>query len=100
MNKFEFTNADNADTLNTEIETGQFEITGDGELRIVNTGGSDAAQGGMGSGSDTKQEKGDMSNVKGSNTFSNPSRAEEEEDTSNDPVGKEIKKAEREAERE
>lgn len=36
------------------------EIDGSGRLQIVNTGGSSAAEGGMGSGSDNEKEKGDL----------------------------------------
>jgi hypothetical protein len=70
-----------------------FEITADGELLIVDTGGSSASEGGMGSGSKDKEEKGDIGNPKRDSTYSDKEETEEK----NDPVGKEIKKAERES---
>jgi len=44
----------------TDWETGQLEIDGTGKLQITNTGGTSAAEGGMGSGSKDEIEKGDL----------------------------------------
>jgi len=44
----------------TEWETGLFEIDGTGKLQITNTGGTSAAEGGMGSGSESEKEKGEL----------------------------------------
>ncbi|MGN6617474.1 MAG: hypothetical protein ACTHJ5_09880 [Ilyomonas sp.] len=73
-----------------EPSVGSFEITADGRLVIVDTGGSSASEGGMGSGSKDKEEKGDIGNPKRDSTSSDKKETEEK----NDPVGKEIKKAE------
>src|SRR6478752_6324323 len=43
-----------------EWETGQFEVDGTGNLQISNSGGTSAAEGGMGSGSKDEIEKGDL----------------------------------------
>ncbi len=43
-----------------EGETGSFEIDGTGKLQIINSGGTSAAEGGMGSGSKDEKEKGDL----------------------------------------
>lgn len=76
-----------------EHETGLLNVDATGKLIIVNTGGSDAAAGGMGSGSKDKTEKGDLANVKGNNTRD---KDRSNNANSHDPVGKEIKKAEEE----
>ena len=44
----------------TEWETGSFEVDGTGKLQITNSGGTSAAGGGMGSGSKSEKEKGDL----------------------------------------
>src|SRR4051794_33186842 len=44
----------------TAWETGLFEIDGTGKLQIINSGGTSAAEGGMGSGSKDEKEKGDL----------------------------------------
>jgi hypothetical protein len=41
-------------------ENDAFEIDGTGKLKITNTGGTSAAEGGMGSGSESEKEKGDL----------------------------------------
>src|SRR3954453_22585485 len=45
---------------NMEWEKGSFEIDGTGKLQIMNSGGTSAAGGGMGSGSKDEKEKGDL----------------------------------------
>lgn len=44
----------------TEWETGSFEIDGSGKLHITSSGGTSASEGGMGSGSKSEKEKGDL----------------------------------------
>ncbi len=46
-------------TTNNETETGTLEVTGTGDIRTRNTGGSSASEGGLGSSSDDDREKGD-----------------------------------------
>jgi len=43
-----------------EWETGSFEIDGTGKLQITNSGGTSASEGGMGSGSKSEIEKGEL----------------------------------------
>lgn len=74
-------------------ETGLLNVDATGNLVIVNTGGSDAAAGGMGSGSKDKTDKRDISDIKGNATTD---KGRSDDAGSSDPVGKEIKKAEEE----
>ncbi len=84
---------------NTEVETGTLEISSTGNIVIRNTGGSSAAEGGMGSGSDDKREKGELTKPgEGAIKRNGNSGADEgDSDTSFDPVKKDIKEAEKAA---
>jgi hypothetical protein len=75
------------------VQVGCYEVTGIGNLQIINTGGSSSSEGGMGSGSDDDQSKGDLSK---SGDKSGSSKVNEEETF--DPIGKNIREKERENE--
>jgi len=77
-----------------EPQTGSLEVSGTGEIRIVNTGGSSASEGGMGSGSDDDNAKGDL--TKTGDKSGGAKANEEESDTTFDPIGKNIKEKEKE----
>ena len=51
----------NTDTNKTNYKTIAWIVDGKGDLRIVNTGGSSASEGGAGSSSTSEVEKGDLS---------------------------------------
>ncbi|MDB5193290.1 MAG: hypothetical protein JWQ96_2853 [Segetibacter sp.] len=72
------------------LEAGHIEVTGTGEIRIVNTGGSSAGEGGMGSGHKEDTSKGDLTKAgeKSGTTAT-------EEDNGFDPIGKGIKEKEK-----
>ena len=73
-----------------EWETGSFEIDGTGKLQIVNTGGTTAAEGGMGSGSQSGREKGDLKDQENGIKGGEPNT---ESDTGWDPVKENIEEA-------
>ena len=79
-------------------EMGTLEVTGTGEIKIVNTGGSSASEGGMGSDSDDDKAKGDVS-LPGGEKTSLVAGDEEDEDTSFDPIKKNVREAEKKASR-
>jgi hypothetical protein len=49
-----------AEENETAWEFGSLEIDGTGKLQVTNSGGTSAAEGGMGSGSESEKEKGDL----------------------------------------
>ena len=75
-----------------ETETGTLEIIGTGEIRVRNTGGSSASEGGMGSDSDDKA-KGDLTKPDTGKNGNNS--ASEDEDISFDPIKKNVREAEK-----
>ncbi len=79
-----------------EIETGAFEIIGTGEIRVKNTGGSSASEGGMGSDSDTDNDKakGDLTEP-GQGKGGNRSVEEDDSDITFDPIKKNVREAEK-----
>lgn len=77
-----------------ETETGTLEIIGTGEIRVRNTGGSSASEGGMGSDSDDKA-KGDLTKPDTGKNGNNSAR-EDDADISFDPIKKNVREAERE----
>lgn len=79
-----------------EIETGSLEVTGTGEMKITNTGGSSASEGGMGSDSDDNEAKGDLTKPGGGKTRIKDTDAEDD-DTSFDPIKKNVREAEKKA---
>jgi hypothetical protein len=82
----------------TDRTLGTLEVTGTGMLRITNTGGSSASEGGMGSGSDDDREKGSLS--KPGEKSGSGSSSPDDSDTSFDPIKKNIKEAERNPDKE
>jgi hypothetical protein len=79
-----------------EWETGRLTVSGTGELVIVNTGGSSASEGGMGSGSPDDTEKGSLSKP---GEKSGEASSNEEEDITFDPLKKNIKEAEKKSDK-
>ena len=75
-----------------ETKTGSLEIIGTGEIRVRNTGGSSASEGGMGSDSDDKA-KGDLTKPDTGKTGNNS--AGEDEDISFDPIKKNVRESEK-----
>lgn len=76
-------------------ETGTLEITGTGEIRVRNTGGSSASEGGMGSDSEDSKAKGDLAKPadgKGGNLGA----GDDDSDITFDPIKKNVRKAEKE----
>jgi len=82
-----------------EIQTGTLEVTGTGEIRVTNTGGSSASEGGMGSDSDDQKAKGDITLPGGGKAGSTPGD-EEDDDTRFDPIKKNVREAEKKADKE
>lgn len=74
-------------------ETGTLEIIGTGEIRVRNTGGSSASEGGMGSDSDDKA-KGDLKK-QDTGKNGNNSATEDDKDISFDPIKKNVREAEK-----
>jgi hypothetical protein len=72
-------------------ELSSFEVTGTGELKIVNTGGSSASEGGMGSDSEGDKAKGDLKKSDTGNTTSD----QDDEDFTFDPIKKNVREAEK-----
>jgi len=70
-----------------EIEIGTLEIAGTGDIRIRNTGGSSASEGGMGSGGDDEKVKGDLTK-QGGGTGTSKS---DDSDITFDPLKKEAR---------
>ncbi len=78
-----------------KAELGTLEITGTGEIRVRNTGGSSASEGGMGSDSDDDKTKGDLSNPKGGKS-GNRGSEKDDSDITFDPIKKNVREAEEE----
>jgi hypothetical protein len=76
-----------------ENQPGLLEVSGTGKLQITNTGGASSSEGGMGSGSDDDQSKGDLAK---SGDKGGSSKVNEEETF--DPIGKNIREKEKENE--
>ena len=66
-------------------------ISENGRLIVLNTGGTGASEGGMGSGNQSGEEKGTVSKPEGSDT-----KTDEKEDNGFDPLKKDIEKAQEE----
>lgn len=79
---------------NSLAEAGALEVTGTGEIRIRNTGGSSASEGGMGSDSDDDKAKGDITKP-GEGRSGNSSS--DDSDTAFDPIKKNVREKEKEA---
>ncbi len=79
-------------TTNNETETGTLEVTGTGDIRTRNTGGSSASEGGLGSSSDDDREKGDLSQP---GSKSGNAKADDDDPNTFDPVKKSVKEAEK-----
>jgi hypothetical protein len=74
-------------------ETGTLEISGTGEVRIVNTGGASASEGGMGTGGDSDEKaKGELSKPREDKDGSSSSA---DDDTTFDPIKKNVREAEK-----
>ena len=63
-------------------------VSEDGHLTVLNTGGTGASEGGMGSGNESGKEKGTVSKPGDSAT-----KSDDKEDNGFDPVKKDIEKA-------
>lgn len=77
---------------NNKAEKGTLEITGKGDIRVRNTGGSSASEGGLGSSSDDDREKGDLSKP---GSKSGNAKADDDDPNTFDPIKKSIKEAEK-----
>ena len=77
----------------SEALSNSFEIDGSGKLTIVNTGGQSAGEGGMGSSSDDDTAKGDLSKP----GEKSGTKSGDGEDDKWDPIGKNIKEKEKDA---
>lgn len=84
----------NYKTCSVKTETGTLEVNGIGQLIVINTGGSSASEGGMGSGSADDREKGDIK--KPGEKSGNVTANEDDADTTFDPIKKNVKKHEKE----
>ena len=71
-------------------ESGHLEIDGTGKLQITNTGGTSAAEGGMGSNSDSEIEKGELQQPLSGKKGAQPNT---DSDTGWDPVKENIEEA-------
>lgn len=76
-------------------EPGTLEITGTGEIRVRNTGGSSASEGGMGSDSDDDKTKGELTKS-GGDKSGNRASEDADSDITFDPIKKNVRKAEKE----
>ena len=99
--KFEYTSTapvigNSPISFDINIETGALEVTGVGQIRVINTGGSSASEGGMGSDSDDDKAKGDLTKPDGGKT-GNISGDEDDDDTAFDPIKKNVRQAEKKA---
>jgi hypothetical protein len=81
--------SDNDFIIAEERESGTLEVLGTGQLKVINTGGSSASEGGMGSSSDDDREKGELSNTE------ERSDAKGDGDGSFDPIKKNVKEKEK-----
>ncbi|CAA9465942.1 MAG: hypothetical protein AVDCRST_MAG96-24 [uncultured Segetibacter sp.] len=79
-----------------DTETGTLEIIGTGEIKVRNTGGSSASEGGMGSDSNTGNDKakGDLTKP-GTGQEGTRSVEEDDSDITFDPIKKNVREAER-----
>ena len=87
---------DTTKELNRKIfdtEYASFEIDGSGKLVIKNTGGSSASEGGMGSSSDDDTAKGDLAKE----GEKSGTKSTDNTDDKWDPIGKNIKEKENDA---
>jgi hypothetical protein len=75
-----------------DLLPGEAQVTGTGKLVITNTGGSSASEGGMGSGSEDDREKGSLTKP---GEKSGSASADDEDDTTFDPIKKGAKEAEK-----
>lgn len=73
---------------NNSIELSNLVVTTSGKLEILNSGGSSASEGGMGSGSKSETEKGQV------DKHENQKQTDTESKNTFDPVKKDIDKAE------
>jgi hypothetical protein len=76
----------------SSLEQGRLAVDGTGTMVIVNTGGSSASEGGMGSGSDDDREKGSLSKP---GEKSGSATTDDDNNTSFDPLKKSAKEAEK-----
>jgi hypothetical protein len=79
-----------------EMEKSRLGVSGTGELVIVNTGGSSASEGGMGSGSADDTEKGSLSKP---GEKSGEASSNEDDDITFDPLKKNIREAEKKSDK-
>lgn len=87
---FDDTHFNLADATILETDTNTFVIDGTGRLQVVNTGGTSAAEGGMGSGSDNSgKEKGDLEHP---STGEKGGKPNTDSDAGWDPIGENIDK--------
>lgn len=70
------------------------EVNGIGEIQIRNTGGSSASEGGMGNDNEDDKAKGELSKI-GGKAGENMTGDETEDDTSFDPIKKNVREAEK-----
>lgn len=77
---------------------GFLEITGTGGIRVINTGGASAAEGGMGNDNDDDEAKGEITKPSGEKAGRNSDA--EDEDTRFDPIKKNVREEEKKADKE
>jgi len=80
------------------FDKGTLEVNGFGEIEIRNTGGSSASEGGMGNDNQDDKAKGDLSKM-GGNTGESIRGDESESDISFDPIKKNVREAEKAADK-
>lgn len=80
----------NGQSDNNTLEISNVEVTGAGKLQIVNTGGSSAAEGGMGSSNEDDRGKDDNATTSGGTTSGKDAGNPE----SFDPIKKNVKEKE------
>jgi hypothetical protein len=75
------------------------EVDGTGKIRVINTGGSSASEGGMGNDNMDDKAKGELRKT-GEKAGESMRGDETEEDTAFDPIKKSVREAERAADKE
>ena len=89
--------SDDASTISAPIlgeGRSTLEVDSTGQIRVTNTGGSSASEGGMGNDNTDDKAKGDLKKT-GGKLGENMSGDESEEDTRFDPIKKNVREAEK-----
>ena len=76
------------------IELSRYEVSAAGRINIMNTGGSSASEGGMGSSSKSSEEKGTVSGPDQKNNTKGNTKSDNSSENSFNPIKEDIEKAE------